>query len=283
MILQTEIRTIAEQQQVPANTIDKDYVLGHFLNALFSQSWAKENFVFKGGTCLKKCYFENYRFSEDIDITISNSEFELSKSQIEHVCELITASTGIQFNILRFDTALYNDIRVGWDVEICFWGANHSKSEIPRFGKDCHTKISFDIRTYEKILFPTVEKSIYHDFSDKDLIYAEVPCYSLSEVLAEKLRSLLQRKRGEARDYYDLWYIHTHAENLDWIAIKEAFYMKCAFKNIEFKGVEDFFAPARLKQVEITWNSRLSHQLREAIDKELVLKELKAFMEQLFE
>ncbi|GEM_PF-4097233 len=37
MILQREIREIAENLQLPGNTIDKDYVLGHFLNGFFSQ------------------------------------------------------------------------------------------------------------------------------------------------------------------------------------------------------------------------------------------------------
>ena len=30
--------------------------------------------LFKGGTCLKKCYFETYRFSEDLDFTVTNPE-----------------------------------------------------------------------------------------------------------------------------------------------------------------------------------------------------------------
>ena len=28
--------------------------------------------VFKGGTCLRKCYYETFRFSEDLDFTIVN-------------------------------------------------------------------------------------------------------------------------------------------------------------------------------------------------------------------
>lgn len=80
MILQKEIRTFAEQLKVPPDTIDKDYVLGHFLREMFCQPWAKEHLLFKGGTCLKKCYFENYRFSEDIDATIIHPSFKLSKN-----------------------------------------------------------------------------------------------------------------------------------------------------------------------------------------------------------
>lgn len=30
----------------------------------------RDTWVFKGGTCLKKCFFETYRFSEDLDFTV---------------------------------------------------------------------------------------------------------------------------------------------------------------------------------------------------------------------
>ena len=103
MILQKEIREIAEKLNVPSNTIDKDYVLGHFLNELFKQPWAIDNFLFKGGTCLKKCYFEEYRFSEDIDITITNPDFVLTIKQMESICKIITQKIGIFFKIMKFE------------------------------------------------------------------------------------------------------------------------------------------------------------------------------------
>jgi predicted nucleotidyltransferase component of viral defense system len=30
----------------------------------------RDAWVFKGGTCLKKCFVETYRFSEDLDFTV---------------------------------------------------------------------------------------------------------------------------------------------------------------------------------------------------------------------
>jgi predicted nucleotidyltransferase component of viral defense system len=282
MILQKEIRAIAEKLKVPAPTIDKDYVLGHFLNELFKQSWAIDNFLFKGGTCLKKCYFEEYRFSEDIDISIINPNFVLTQKQMEEVCQIITEKTDIFFKILKFEKALFKDVLVGWDIEICFLGANRNKSTKPTFGNDCHTKISFDIRLYENQLFPSVQRPLIHLFSDVDLVSVQIPCYSLHEVLAEKMRSLIQRNRGEARDYFDLWYIKTHVEDIDWAIVKTAFAEKCSFKGIEFKGVDDFFKPERMKQVEITWERRLNHQLPQQVDKKLVMNELKTFFYQIF-
>ncbi|MDP1842915.1 MAG: nucleotidyl transferase AbiEii/AbiGii toxin family protein [Sediminibacterium sp.] len=282
MISQKEIRTIAEKLKVPSDTIDKDYVLGHFLNELFKQPWAINNLIFKGGTCLKKCYFEEYRFSEDIDATITNPSFELTKKQIEVICNDITNKIGISFRILKFEKTLFKDQHIGWDIEICFWGANHSKNELPKFGKDCHTKIWCEFRFYEIVLFPSENRRLIHLFSDADKVDISIPCYSLKEVLAEKMRSLIQRNRGEARDYFDLWYIKNNNHNINWEEVKMAFLQKCAFKSLEFTSVSDFFEPDRIKQVEITWDIRLNHQLPQKVDRILILKELELFFFDLF-
>jgi predicted nucleotidyltransferase component of viral defense system len=54
------------------NVVEKDYVLGWVLAGIFSHPALADNWVFKGGTCLKKCYFETYRFSEDLDFTLTD-------------------------------------------------------------------------------------------------------------------------------------------------------------------------------------------------------------------
>ncbi|MCG8322313.1 MAG: nucleotidyl transferase AbiEii/AbiGii toxin family protein [Cytophagales bacterium] len=63
MILKREIEKLAEAKGVAKTTIDKDWVLGHFVDAIFSVQECQDNLIFKGGTCLKKCYFPDYRFS----------------------------------------------------------------------------------------------------------------------------------------------------------------------------------------------------------------------------
>lgn len=260
-IKQKEIQEMAERFGVPANTIDKDYVLGHFLNELFQREWAIKNLLFKGGTCLKKCYFNHYRFSEDIYLTVIKGTFKLEKSDIQLVCNSTFDKTGIVFKILKFEEVLWQDNFMGWDCKICFWGANHLQSVQPVFGKDCHTFIELEIRAHEKIIFENETKSLIHPYSDNAVIHAMIPCYSIHEILAEKMRSLLQRNRGEARDYYDLWYIKNNVAEINWLLVKQAFKEKCDFKSIAFDGVHDFFREARLKQVETTWDGRLLHQL----------------------
>ena len=56
-----------------ANVIEKDYVLGWVLAGISNHTKVGHSWVFKGGTCLKKCYFETYRFSEDLDFTLTES------------------------------------------------------------------------------------------------------------------------------------------------------------------------------------------------------------------
>src|SRR5690554_3727042 len=85
MILKKEIEVKAEEQQLPKSTIDKDWALGHFIDAIFSIPECKDNLIFKGGTCLRKCYFSNYRFSEDLDFTCTNSNFELNKKSTQSI------------------------------------------------------------------------------------------------------------------------------------------------------------------------------------------------------
>lgn len=282
MINRKEIVEWSKKSNVPADTIDKDYVLGHFLNVLFSFQWAKENLIFKGGTCLRKCYFENYRFSEDIDLTIINQNFILTRKAINEVCEKLKNVTGIETNMLMFVEVQHNNQKVGWDIEICYWGANHNPSETPIFRKDCHTKIILEIRHFELMLFENIEREIIHNYSDTELIVNTIPCYSIEEVLAEKMRALIQRNRGEARDYFDLWYIKTHINEIDWQGVKEAFFKKCTFKNIVFDDVSDLFKPERMKQVAITWDKRLSHQLQTQVDRSSVMNELEVFFSELF-
>lgn len=95
MILKREIEKIAEQKGVAETTIDKDWVLGHFVDAIFSIPECADNLVFKGGTCLRKCYFEDYRFSEDLDFTATNSDFVLDKKLLDKIVQLTTDRTGI--------------------------------------------------------------------------------------------------------------------------------------------------------------------------------------------
>ena len=76
MITIDEIREVAAKVLLSNIVVEKDYALGWLLWGINQNPVAKNDWVFKGGTCLKKCYFETYRFSEDLDYTLLESEWE---------------------------------------------------------------------------------------------------------------------------------------------------------------------------------------------------------------
>ena len=74
MIKPGEIQQKAREVGVRDQQIEKDYVLSWILKGITQHEHLSKNIVFKGGTVLKKIYFEDYRFSEDLDFTLLNNE-----------------------------------------------------------------------------------------------------------------------------------------------------------------------------------------------------------------
>ncbi len=72
MIPEAEIRRLAAVARVDPMVLDLDYSLGWFLAGLASVPDVSNRLIFKGGTCLRKCYFDGYRFSEDTGFHSSN-------------------------------------------------------------------------------------------------------------------------------------------------------------------------------------------------------------------
>ena len=90
MISRKEIRDFSDKYNVYKNTIDQDWTLGHILNAIYSLEENRKNLVFKGGTALKKCYFKEYRFSEDLDFTLLDMHFPIDRSFVDKITNRAT-------------------------------------------------------------------------------------------------------------------------------------------------------------------------------------------------
>jgi predicted nucleotidyltransferase component of viral defense system len=70
MIRHEEIKDLVVEWGIREDVIEKDYVIGWLLWGIGSEPALRDKWVFKGGTCLKKCFLETYRFSEDLDFTL---------------------------------------------------------------------------------------------------------------------------------------------------------------------------------------------------------------------
>lgn len=180
MILQADLQNIANEKRIRADIIDKDYVIGHFINHLYSKSWVRENLVFKGGTCLRKCYFNDYRFSEDLDFTLLNRHFEIKTPHLTEVCREVEKKTGIRFYVKPFSKTFYNDQLVGYETGVLYWGANHRKNTPPPHPNRWLTKIKFEAQSLELLCFPVEKKTVLHPYSDQNSMESQfINCYSL--------------------------------------------------------------------------------------------------------
>lgn len=74
MIDYFQIQRIASKKWLSEDIIEKGYFIELLLFYLSSNITFKNNSVFRGGTALKKIYFPDYRFSEDLDFLIEEKE-----------------------------------------------------------------------------------------------------------------------------------------------------------------------------------------------------------------
>ena len=84
------------------DVVEKDYVLGWVLWGIGNGPQLSETWVFKGGTCLKKCYIETYRFSEDLDFTVLENgpvDHEVVIEALTRVLDRVGQESGINFAV----------------------------------------------------------------------------------------------------------------------------------------------------------------------------------------
>src|SRR4051812_31536334 len=99
MIHKREILQIAARTGLSAQVIEKDYVLGWLLAGIYQHEAFRSSWIFKGGTCLKKCYFDTYRFSEDLDFTLKDASHindAFLKKEFLQISEWIYETAGIE-------------------------------------------------------------------------------------------------------------------------------------------------------------------------------------------
>jgi len=162
--------------------------------------------LFKGGTCLRKCYFPDYRFSEDVDLTtLHEIEADVLREGLDEVAREVASSTGVNLAAQPARVETVRDDSNSTYIE----GRLYFQGPLQRTGSPQGIRI--DVSDGEPIAFAAVPKALIHSYSDaEDLDLGEVmvPCYDLREVLLEKLRAVSgQRRYAIARDLYDIDYL----------------------------------------------------------------------------
>jgi predicted nucleotidyltransferase component of viral defense system len=253
-----EIQNKARAIGVRNQQIEKDYMLSWILQGIAQHSTLSKTIVFKGGTVLKKVYFEDYRFSEDLDFTLLDDT--ITNEQIfecfAKVFEFIKEEANIPLEII--DNNEHQD--GGINFYISYVG--------PLGGLGFNKKVKVDISRSEKLVFKPVLNNLFIGYSDQE--EHQLLCYSLEEVLVEKLRCVMQRM--QARDFYDIWYLlEIHNMNIDFYSTE--FRQKCENKEIDSTEFHNKLEQ-RLPQYKGRWQKSMADQIQDLPDFETVLREV---------
>ena len=114
MIDRREIIDVATAQSLLPQVVEKDYVLGWILAGIYQHEELVENWIFKGGTCLKKCFFETYRFSEDLDFTlkdVAQLDVDFLAGAFAQIADWVYEQTGIELPADRQEFDIYSNPR----------------------------------------------------------------------------------------------------------------------------------------------------------------------------
>jgi len=101
MLTEEEIRRIARKKGMSVGLVEKDYVIEWLLKGIY-ESKLKEDLTFKGGTAIKKAYFQKFwRYSHDLDFT-SFSDPKALRERLEKVFRKIKEMAMIELEFKSF-------------------------------------------------------------------------------------------------------------------------------------------------------------------------------------
>ena len=212
---------------VRRDLIEKDLILHRLLIELSSHNHFFDNFAFKGGTCLIKCYLDYYRFSEDLDFTyITQREF-INKSgkqvrtilseKITYLMKIlieVSAKVGLDF---KADKSNAKYVELGGSNKQASFKLWYTPDDISQI-----TFIKIQVNFLEEMTYSVVKNSATNIFLGKYddnaafllpedaewvLKIPKLKCYTIKEILIEKVRAILTRRGVKARDYVDIYMI----------------------------------------------------------------------------
>ncbi|HEY7402150.1 MAG TPA: nucleotidyl transferase AbiEii/AbiGii toxin family protein [Candidatus Angelobacter sp.] len=256
MIDRREILEAASSFSLLPHIVEKDYVLGWMLAGINAHDELAESWVFKGGTCLKKCYFETYRFSEDLDFTLRNEEHldqEFLQTVFREVVAWVMEESGLNIPADQLEFDIYDNSR----------GRPNCQGKIAYRGPVSPTsggwpKIKLDLTADERLVLPSVRREVFHAYTDRPEGGIWANSYAYEEAFGEKLRALGERTRP--RDLYDVVNLYRHTDSRPTAAVLlDVLRQKCTYKAIPVPTLQTL-VPHR-PALEAMWSDMLSHQL----------------------
>jgi len=280
--LRLRIRESARQHGVPQNLIEKDYALTYTLAGLASHPSLGDTLLFKGGTALKKVFFGDYRFSEDLDFSAQsapkNRELDSAIHQaVQHTAELLSEHGPFSIEAVRRPE--HEPHPGGQDAFLV-------RVQFPWHPRPlCQIKV--EITHDELVVLKPMKRALIHGY-DEDL-RPRVSCYRLEEIIAEKLRALLQTHqrlvtrgwgRQHARDYYDLWRVlDTFLDTLVAKDISRALTAKAEHRLVSSVGITDFFTDELVATARDQWEGSLGSVVTHLPECDSTLEKLRELLQ----
>ena len=239
--------------------IESDITLHRMLKG-FCSSPVFNKYLFKGGSCLTKCYFGYYRFSVDLDFTwreqevwASLGEKELRRTLLAEIRIFASFLKTVSEELgLRFEAELENRNFIefgggGRMVTFKLW----KNSELVKIQVNFIEKLLFPLKKVtvktllDKAKLSRDEKAYFKEFLDfyKPL---QIMAYDEREILCEKVRAILTRRAQKLRDFYDLFMLSKHGYKIGDLAketvekVRASLYYRKYRNNLERnrKGLE---------------------------------------------
>lgn len=243
MITERELRRVAGRAGLGVGQAEIEYVILCALDALSQTPPLSETFCLKGGTALRQLYFPDWRHSVDLDFTVL-PPFAADRLR-----------PGLQ--------AWFDQVETLHGVPLSLRGfhrANGAARVRARFvGPLRHpNRLLLDVTLDEPVLLPAQRRPVLTDLFGELRPY--VLSYVLEEILAEKLRSILER--GKARDYYDVWrLLREKANAVERRTVLRVLKEKCRHKGMPDPTVEAFLSPRLLEGASAYWSQDLVGQV----------------------
>jgi predicted nucleotidyltransferase component of viral defense system len=198
MIDKQEIDAKAEELGVHAANVQRDYVFGWILSSLYrADNPLRTLLVLKGGNCFRKVYFEHSRFSNDLDFsTQTELDVQLLLQGLKQACAVAGESSRVEFLI---DDSRVSEKRLADGESRIYEARVYFKSFYGE--EDARIRVNLDVKEYDRIFLPIQTRRLIHSFSDAASCQGNIPCLKLEELLASKLKALLQRRHSP--DLYD--------------------------------------------------------------------------------
>lgn len=284
--LRNRINQESRNSGIAQYIVEKDYALSYLLVGISSQEALAETLVLKGGTALRKLYFGDYRFSEDLDYSSLAAPVGLELE--DALSDALKESTRLMRTHGPFELSMERLIlrephphgQEAFKIRVKFpWHPD------PR----CIVKV--EITQDEPVLLSTDSRQLMHGYEEE--LSVGVRCYRLEEIVIEKMRALLQSKnrllqRGWdpriARDYYDIWRIisdFTQDINLD--GMEELLGKKCSHRGVSFESLEDFFTPELIAEAGRSWPATVGKFVKDSPDSEKVIEGLRRLLPDVFQ